>query len=167
MLLPYPTGGSMSKLFSRHAIAVLALALPIAALADVTGTLTLAPNTKLNLDTGKIVTGAADVSWDGTKLTPLREAGVFDLPDGGQSEYNDLTQADLVNFAAVISVSAITPAANDVIAASTNGGNFVKILVQSISGGSITLEFTTYTGSSTSPPPSGGPTSTGVTNNYS
>ena len=151
----------MSKLFSRNALAVLALAFPIAALADTT--LTMSPNTKLNLDTGKIVTGAGDIGWDGANITPLRNAGVFDLAGAGLSTYNSLTQALLVDYASVISVSPITPAANDVIVASTNGGNFAKILVQSISGGSITLEFTTY-GSATT---SGGPTITSVVNNYS
>src|ERR1700733_8246416 len=157
----------MSKLFSRKALAVLALAFPTVALADTT--VTMSPNTKLNLDTGKIVTGAADIGWDGANITPLREAGVFDLTtitqEGGSSYYNSLTQTELVAFASIISVSPITPAANDVIAASSNGGNFAKILVQSISGGSITLEFVTYTGSPTGPAAPSGPTITSVVNN--
>jgi len=159
----------MSKLFSRRALAVLALAFPTVALADIT--VTMSPNTKLNLDTGKIVTSAADIGWDGTNMTPLRDAGVFDLTsitqEGGSSYYNSLTQTELVSFASIISVSPITPAANDVIAASSNGGNFAKILVQSISGGSITLEFVTYTGSPTGPAAPSGPTITAVVNNYS
>jgi uncharacterized protein (TIGR03437 family) len=159
----------MSKLFSRKALAVLALVFPTVALADTT--VTMSPNTKLNLDTGQIVTGAADIGWDGTNITPLRNAGVFDLTgitqEGGSSYYNSLTQTELVAFASIISVSPITPAANDVIAASSNGGNFAKILVQSISGGSITLEFVTYTGSSTGTTAPSGPTISSVVNNYS
>jgi uncharacterized protein (TIGR03437 family) len=159
----------MSKLFSRKALAVLALAFPTVALADTT--VTMSPNTKLNLDTSQIVTGAADIGWDGTNLTPLRNAGVFDLTgitqEGGLSYYNSLTQTELVAFADIISVSPITPAVNDVIAASSNGGNFAKILVQSISGGSITLEFVTYTGSTTGTTAPGGPTISSVVNNYS
>ncbi len=151
----------MSKLFSRNALAVLALAFPVVALADTT--LTLSSGQILNLDTGKIVTTGGDLLWNGTNLTPQGSASAYDLTGAGKAAYTSLTAAALGNFAGLLSSSPISPAVNDVIVAETNGGNSAKILVTAISGTSITLEFTTFGASSTS----GGPTITGVVNNYS
>jgi uncharacterized protein (TIGR03437 family) len=159
-LLRYPTGGSMSKLFSR-AIAVFALAFPVVALADTT--LTLSSGQTLNLDTGKVVTSGGDLLWDGTNLTPQGTAMATDLP-GESALYSSLTQSTTSELAmGGLSTAAITPAANDLIIAQTNGGNFSKIAVTTVGSGSITLKFNTFGGSST---PSG-PTITGVVNNYS
>jgi uncharacterized protein (TIGR03437 family) len=157
----------MSKLFSRNALAVLALAFPAAALADVTGTPTLSANSTLNLDTGVAGTSGGDISWDGSKITPQAAATAIDFTtfssEGGSSFYNTLTSTLVSAFAGELSSGPITPAAKDVILFKTNGGNFGKILVTSISGTSITLQFDTF-GGSTKPT---GPNITGISNNYS
>ena len=62
----------MSQLFLRNALAVFALAFPIAALAQttVTGTPTLSVGETLDLDTGATsTTGVGDVTFTGTSLT--------------------------------------------------------------------------------------------------
>lgn len=152
----------MSKLFSST-LAAIALALPIAALADTT--VTLQSGSTLNLDTGKTGTSGGDLIWDGTDLTPQGAATAIDLPASG-ALYASLTQSTIsAEFGALLSASQITPSANDLIVVKTNGGNFSKIEVTAIGGGSITMKFDTFGGSSGGT--SGGPTITGVVNNYS
>jgi uncharacterized protein (TIGR03437 family) len=162
----------MSKLFHRNALAVLVFTFPIAALADVTGTPTLSANTTLSLDTGATVTSGGDISWSGTSITPQGSAvGVDATPLAGLSGatgYSTVTSS-LINslaaqFGGLLSASPITPAVNDLLIVKTNGGNYAKILVTAISGTSITLEFDTFSGSSTT---SGGPTIKTIVNNYS
>jgi len=155
----------MSKLFSCHALAVLALAFPVVALADVTGTPTIPAGSTLSLDTGAVSTsGSGDITWSGTSFSVVGSATVYDLP-GTVALYNSLTKSLISSdFAALLSSNTITPAVGDVIIAKTNGGNYAKSYVQSISGTSITLEFDTFGGSSST---SGGPNITAVQNNYS
>jgi hypothetical protein len=156
----------MSKLFSRHALAVLALAFPVAALADTT--LTLSANSTLNLDTGAMVTSGGDFLWTGTSFTMVGSAQALDLTaltsQGGSSFYSTPTSALTKDFGAELAPTAVTPKANDVLIYQTNGSNFGKMLVESISGTSITVEFDTFGGSTSS---SGGPNITAVQNNYS
>ena len=159
----------MSKLFYRNTLAVLVIAFPIAALADTT--LTLQANAKLNLDTGAITTGAADLSWSGTQLTPLRSATAVDVTSllgPSTPSYSSVTSSEITTLAAtygeLLSSIPFPPAANDLIVAFTNGGNYAKILVTAISGTSITLEFDTFSGSTTT---AGGPTISSILNNYS
>src|ERR1700742_2237531 len=89
----------MSKLFYRNALAVLVF-FPIAASADVTGTLTLSTNSTLSLDTGATGTSGGDVSWNGTAVTVVGSATDVDIAStplgssySGQSGYNSLVQA--------------------------------------------------------------------------
>ena len=65
------------------AVIALALALPIAALADVTGTPTLAANTALNLDTGATASSGGDILWSGSSMTPQGTAKAFNIGGGG------------------------------------------------------------------------------------
>jgi uncharacterized protein (TIGR03437 family) len=152
----------MSKLYFRNALVVMAFALPVAALADVTGTPTLSANSTLNLDTGAIVTTGGDILWDGTNINFVGSATGVDLPDSA-ALYGSLTQGTVSSFAGGLSATAIPPATGDLIIVQTNGGNFSKIDVTSIAGGSISLKFDTFGGSTTS----SGPTITSIVNNYS
>jgi len=150
----------MSKLYFRNALAVLVFALPVAALADTT--ITMSANSTLNLDTGKIVTSGGDLRWDGTNLTPQGSATAIDLP-GESALYASLTKTTISAIANGLSSAAMTPGLNDLIVAETNGGNFSKIEVTTVGGGSISLKFNTFGGSTTS----SGPTISAVVNNYS
>ena len=90
----------MSKLYFRNALAVLVFAFPVAALANVTGTPTLATGSTLNLDTGATGTSGGDLSWNGTALTPQGSATAVDIASTplagaytGQSGYNSLVSS--------------------------------------------------------------------------
>jgi uncharacterized protein (TIGR03437 family) len=169
----------MSKLFYRNVLAVFVFAFPIAALADVTGTPTLPANTTFSLDTGAVVTSGGDITWSGTSITPQGSATAVDLavtPLGasysGPSGYTSLVQAGstlISEFSSVLgsflAATAITPAVNDILIVHTNGGNYAAVLVTAISGTSISLEFDTFTGSSTTS--TNGPTISTIVNNYS
>jgi uncharacterized protein (TIGR03437 family) len=159
----------MSKLFSRNTLAVLVFAFPIAALADTTGTPNLSAGSTLNLDTGATGTSGGDVLWDGTNLTPQGSATAIDVTTIAgplTPSYSSVTSSLINTLAAtysdLLSPKPITPKSNDLLIVKTNGGNFAKVLVSSITGTSVALKFDTF-GSST---PSG-PNITGLTNNYS
>ncbi len=167
----------MKLLFSK-ALVVLALTFPVAALADVTGTVTLNANNTLSLDTG--ATGSTgDITWTGTAITVAGSAKDVDLastPIGsalngpsGFAQVVQLGQASASTYAqefgSYLTTSSITPKVNDILVVKTNGGNYAAVLVLSI-GGSINLQFDTLAGSSGGGTPSG-PQITGVTNNYS
>ncbi|MBZ5608222.1 MAG: hypothetical protein LAP38_08195 [Acidobacteriia bacterium] len=127
---------------------VLAVSLPIAALADISGTLTLASNARANLDTGATVSSGGDLLWSGTSLTPQANATAFNVPGGGgQSLYDSLTQSILAQFSALGNSQPIPGSAlpvDAVVGVKTNGGNYAKLLVTANSGGSITFKFTTF-----------------------
>jgi uncharacterized protein (TIGR03437 family) len=166
-LLPYPRGGSMSKLFS-HALAALALAFPVVALANVTGNPTLSAGSTLNLDTGAVSTsGSGDITWNGSSLSVVGSATDADLASyglTGSSAYSGLSQIELSALGGALGASSITPAVNDIIEVLTNKGDYAGIWVTAINGTSIALAFTTYTSSTTT---SGGPTINALANNYS
>jgi len=144
-------------------VIALALALPIAALADVTGTPTLAANTALSFDTGTTSTSGGDILWSGTSMTPQGSAGAYNLGNLGLATYSTLP---LSTFSALPS-SFFTKSAiaigslpvGEVLAVKTNGGNYTKVAVTAVSGTSISLEFDTFGVNS-------GPTITQILNNY-
>ena len=148
--------------YAGAAACALALLIPIPARADLSATKTVNANSTISLDTGTTATSGGDLLFDGTKLTPQGSAKAY---DGGNlsAEFSEINQTALQAFASLLSPAAITPAANDVIAVLTNGGNYAKVLVTAVSTSSITLQFVTYGASST---PSG-PSITAVQNNYS
>ncbi|HEV3198619.1 MAG TPA: hypothetical protein VGZ73_11940, partial [Bryobacteraceae bacterium] len=111
--------------------AVALLTFPIAALADVTGTPTLAVNTMLNLDTGTTGSSGGDLLWTGSSLVPQPGVGVFSFPAAvGAAVYNSLTQASLALF--TYSSTPVSPVTNGVVACKTKSGNYAKILVTSV-----------------------------------
>ena len=140
--------------------AVAMFTLPVAALADVSGTPTLAVNTMLNLDTGATASSGGDLLWNGTSLAPQSGATVFSLGAVGKPTYDSLTQATLSVFP--FSSASISPATNTVVVCKTKSGNFAKILVTSVTaGGSLGLQFTTFIAAVPT-----GPNITSIQNNY-
>jgi len=156
----------MSHRFNRSAVVILAALFPIAAFSQ---TATLSIGTALSLDTGTTSTSGGDILWSGTAMKPQGNATAFNVGNGGSAEFGQLTQASIEEFASLslLSNSAI-PASSlttgDIFVALTNGKNYSKVLVTGTSGTSITLQYTTYGGTGGG---SGGPTITGVQNNYS
>jgi uncharacterized protein (TIGR03437 family) len=147
------------------AVIALALALPIAALADVTGTPTLAANTALNLDTGATASSGGDILWSGSSMTPQGTAKAFNIGGGGAASFSQYTQTLLSQLDSLFSNAAIPGALlakDDIFAVKTKAGNYAKLLVTGVSGTSISLQFQTFGGSSTP----AGPTITQILNNY-
>jgi uncharacterized protein (TIGR03437 family) len=156
----------MSRKWNRPTLAMLAMFFPIAAFADISGTLTLTANTNVNMDTGATVGSGGDFLWSGTTLTPQGSAKALNVTTfssgalTGASGYSTLSQTLLMSFGSLGSSSPLTGlAANTLIGYSTNGGNFGKLLVTAVSGTSLTFQYTTYESTT--------PTITGVQNNYS
>jgi uncharacterized protein (TIGR03437 family) len=143
----------------------MALALPVSASANLTGTPTLAANTALSLDTGATSSAGGDILWSGSSMTPEGKAAAFNLGALGSAGFGSLTQSILSAFPGYSSaaIPASTLVVNDVFAVKTNGGNYAAVLVTAVSGTSITLQFTTF-GVSGAP---SGPSITAVQNNYS
>lgn len=138
------------------ATAIVALTLPVLALADVSGTPTLtAAAGALNLDAGTTGASGGDLKWDGSTLTPQGSATAALAPVSGSQFYNTLTSSQtLMLFAQALNLSGAAisaPAANAIILVHTNGGNWAKILVTSNSGGSLGLQYTTFGASGTAP----------------
>ncbi len=150
------------KVSNRFTLAFLAVLLPAAAFADVSGTLTLTASTNVSMDTGTVVGSGGDFSWNGTTLTPQGSAKALNATSlaglSGATGYATLTETVIQSFASIGSSAPLTGlAANTVIGYETNGGNVGKLLVTSVTGGTLVFQYTTYIS----------PTITGVLNNYS
>ena len=161
----------MQNLFERFATAVLVAAFPSVAIADLSQTITLPINTHLNLDTGiaapmvprTLPSSGSDILWSGTSITPQGSATAVDI---GVGAYNALSPAVLA-FVPGFSKDPIplrSLVVNFAFAVKTNGGHYSKLRVQSVSSGSITLEFVTF---GAAPSATGAPTISRILNNSS
>ena len=150
----------MRRLLNTTMISVLALALPAAALANLTGTPTLSNNITLNLDTGATGFTGGDILWNGALMTPQGNATAFNLGTQVASQFGTLTQAQVSAYQ--YSKISIIASLNDIFAIHTNGGNYAAVQVTALSQSSITLQFVTYGASAVST----GPSITQVLNNY-
>ena len=152
---------SMRKLFPATAIVILAFAIPVSALADMTDTVTLAANSTFNLNAGATPGCEGDIYWSGTSISPSGAAALYSVPGaGGTGEFNTLTLTALQALAyAMTSIQNV--AVNDVFAAKTSAGSYAKVLVTAIQGTSITLQYDTYGVTA------GAPVVLNVMNNYS
>jgi len=149
---------------NRTAFAVLTVLCPIAAFADISGTLTISANTQVSMDTATVVSSGGDFLWNGTTLAPQGSALALNVTAlepsvSGASGYATVTQMLVSEFASLGTSKAITPATGAVIGYLTNGGNFGKMLVTGITGTSLAIQYTTYISVT--------PKITGVQNNYS
>src|SRR5580698_137439 len=159
----------MTRLPDIKTIGILALILPMAALANVTGTqtLTTAGMTTLDLDTGVAGTSGGDILWTGTGIS--MQGNATDLNFTAASGYSGvsslylLDQSQFTHFgsysSAPLPLSAL--AVNDIFAVLTNDGNYAAAVVTAQSGSSITLQFVTFAGTAPTVPKI-----TAVLNNY-
>jgi uncharacterized protein (TIGR03437 family) len=152
-----------------NAIAIAALAMfPIAALANITGTVTL-DNQYLNLDTGATGYYTNDdiyyLSLGSTiEFLPIGSAGLYNLPGSfsGPSNFASVTLSQLKGYS--YNQTPLLPTAlgvGDIFAVHTNGGNYAAVLVTAVgaNGSSITVQYNTFI--------TGIPVITQVLNNYS
>ena len=113
----------------RTARAVLALAFPIAALADLNQTTTLQANTTLNLETGATASSGGDILWNGSTITPQGNATAVHI---GDVPFNVATLG-VLTFLPGYSKSPIVArdlTVNNVFAVHTNVGHYAKVLVR-------------------------------------
>jgi uncharacterized protein (TIGR03437 family) len=160
---------TMNRLLHHGAIAVMALALPLA---------TLAQN-NLNLDTGATGSSGGDIAFNGTTVAPVGAAQLADLSTAFSSEFNIIASSGFLATLLQEQDYSTTPidssslVVGEVFAVHTNGGNYAGVMVTAASSGSITIEYLTYTASGTkiqgatvSLGGPGVPTVTKLVNNY-
>jgi uncharacterized protein (TIGR03437 family) len=156
----------MRRLLNNTTIAILALILPVSALANITGTQPLNSGQILSLDTGTVVTSGGDILWTGSSITPQGSATALNLASfgvSGASTFNSLSQVGASAVSGFPGYSSAAIAANSlpanaIFAVHTNGGNYALVLVTAQSGTSITLQFVSFVATV--------PTITQVLNNY-
>jgi len=160
----------MRRLLNNTTIAVLALILPAAAFANITGTQTLNTGQIFSFDTGTVVTSGGDIMLTSSGLTLQGTAKALTGATFGQAgmmDYNILVgggPSGLSGFASLLSASPIPTSAltvNAIFAVKTVGGNFGAFIITAASAGSITFDFTSFVTSAAS-----GPTISQVLNNY-
>jgi uncharacterized protein (TIGR03437 family) len=147
----------MTRLLHTTAIGILALILPVAALANVTGTQTLSSGQTLDFDTGVVGASGGDILWTaGTGISMQGNATELNLANFGYSASSlpTLNQFQLTQFgsysSAPLPLSAL--AVNDIFAVLTNYGNYAAVAVTAQSGSSITLQFVTFAGAAPTQP---------------
>lgn len=160
----------MRKRLHTIALAILILALPLAALANVTGTPTLNDDMSLSLDTGTTSTTASsgDIYWNGTSMTPEGSATIYNFEQAGagySATFAALTQSLLSELASAYTktpVPASTLIVGDIFLVHTNGGNYSAVVVTSVStlNSSLGLQFITFISTAS------GPVITEIENNY-
>jgi len=100
----------------------------------------------LNFDTGATGTSGGDLLWNGSTLTPEgRATAAIIIGFGGDADYAALDAGMLQSFSGYFSTRPFpvsTP--GSIVGVRTNGGNYAKALVTGLNGGSLSLQFTTY-----------------------
>jgi uncharacterized protein (TIGR03437 family) len=162
----------------RITFALAVIALPLTALADISGTATVNAGAAFNFDKG--AAGSGDIQFTGNAINfqgGAKGANVTALIPtiSGQNGYDSLNKTILgagLQLASPnpIPASSITAGtgSGSVIGIQTNGGNLAKVLVTAISASAISFQYTTFgaTGGSGGGT-GGGPTVKDVQNNSS
>jgi uncharacterized protein (TIGR03437 family) len=148
-------------------LAVTILAVPIAARADLTGTVTLAVGTAFSFDTGATSSSGGDILFSTTGIAFQSSATGLNMGNVGSAGYGTFT-ATAVQALLMAETAPSIPASDlvvgDVFIVESIGGHAAKALVTASSGSSLSFQYDTFGVSTTTP---SGPTITGVTNNYS
>ena len=142
--------------------AVFLFLIPIAAWADLNGTVTLNAGSAINLATG--ATGSSgDLLYSGTTFTAQGTAGALDAGNLQSFGFTEFGLANLQAYAPGLSTQPFKATQGDLLVVRTTGGYYSKILITAISSSSATLQFLTY-GVTAAPV---GPAITAIQNNYS
>jgi hypothetical protein len=130
------------------AAAAVAILLPVALRADLTGTVTLQSGSTFSFDTGATAASGGDILFTGTNITFQGSATGYSFTAVGATEYSGLSQSLLSGFpSSLYTQSAISGGAlvvNEVFAVHTIGGNYAKVLVTAVSSSSITFQYDTF-----------------------
>ncbi len=149
---------------------LLPIALSIPLVHGQSRSITLEPNTFLNLDGGVVSNTGGDIFWDGGSLLPQSRAGLFNLGKYGRRAYEfiNVRQASEAPYKPnPIQRGALVT--GDVFGVHTNSGSYSKVLVTGNENGSLSLQFTTFptAQSAAAPAASSAPAVAKVQNNYS
>src|SRR5215475_5974601 len=135
--------------------AIVAMAFPFAARADLSGTVTLNMGDRFSFDTGVTTSTnpGTDVRFSGTSLIPQSNIGFFNYKTSGAAGttlYNTITQQMLTSMpASSYTETTLASAAlvvGDVIAVHTTAGYYAKVLITAFTSGnngSLALQYTT------------------------
>jgi uncharacterized protein (TIGR03437 family) len=145
------------------ALTILACAFPLAVrAADLSETTILQTGSALNLDTGAIASSGGDILWNGSTIAPQGSATVYNVGNAGATNFNGLPQSYWVTLAPAgrsTPIAANLLVVGDAFVANTSSGKVAKVLVVansgsafSKSGGTITLQFTTFGASASTGP---------------
>jgi uncharacterized protein (TIGR03437 family) len=137
------------------ALAIVACASPIAVWADLSENTVLQTGSTLNLDTGAVAGSGGDILWNGSTIAPQGSATVYNLGNLGATNFNGLPQSYFVTLAPAgrsTPIAANLLVAGDAFVANTSSQKVAKVLVVANSGGTITLQFTTFGASASTAP---------------
>jgi len=135
--------------------AILALAFPFAARADLVGTVTLVSGDRYSLDTGQTFasgSSAGDIRFSGTSVVSQGDVGIYNYKTSGAAGttlYNSLTQQALStlpasSYSTTATLNAAALVVGDVFAVHTTAGYYAKVLITSYTSGSLGLQYTTF-----------------------
>lgn len=162
-LLPFP-----SKTCRRFVLSALALTFSAVSWADNSGTATVSSGGNFSFDSGSTVSSGGDISFTGTAINYVGTAVGQNLSTFVSAEYGSFTQVAIQAESSGFTNQAITGLATSLVfLIKTNGGNYGKAMITSVSGSSITFQYATYGNTTTGGGGGGGPTITLVQNNYS
>jgi uncharacterized protein (TIGR03437 family) len=138
----------MRNRLSSSAIAVLALAFPIAALADFSNTQTISSGGYVNLTNGATASSGADLLFSGTSITPQGSAAIYNLGALGQEasvEYGSLTSGSLSFFKYTTTpISGTSLVAGEIFLVQGNLGYYTKVWITAVSSSSLSLQYDTF-----------------------
>ena len=139
----------MNQILSARiiALAILACAFPIAVRADLSENTILLTGSALNLDTGAVAGAGGDILWNGSTIARQGGATLRNLGVAGATNFNGLPESywdSAAGGASGTSIAASLLVIGDVFVAITNSGKIAKVMVVANSGGSLTLQFTTF-----------------------
>lgn len=121
---------------------ILALAFPVGALADASGSVTIAANMDFNFDNGTVTSSGGDIRFTGPEIAFAGTAtgvsqgalGVFFYAAAGPpASTGDFNTTPIISLAP-----------GEVFFVHTNGGNFAKVLLLSASATALQLQWYTY-----------------------
>ncbi len=141
----------MRNRLSGSSLAVLALAFPLAALADFSNTQTISSGQHLTMDNGATSTTGGDLLFSGTSITPQGSAKFADLSMGSAGSeaatlYGSIISSD-VSFLGTFTTTPISGSslvANEIFLVLDNAGNYAKVWITAVSGTSLTIQYDTF-----------------------
>jgi hypothetical protein len=124
----------------RRLLVTLAMAFPLVAQVNVTGTQTVNSGQKLNLDTGAVSPSSGDIYWISSgQVVAFGSATIAGVPASvTASDFSAITQSQLRGYSYNQS-QIYGPVAGNIFAVHTNGGNYSAVLVTAVAADQSTI----------------------------